>query len=201
MEKCEIRVKVICMALAKKEKQSWLRSSTVRLARVHFLYVFLFAAQTIIYDAWKLIAPNAVLNRWIVTAILFLTSTVVWYLAKNKINSTGAYKALVFALIFVDIGAASFNVYTQRGMASRAVMLYAVPILVSAALYSRAAILATTLLSVAAYTTTAISYFVLNFNEGYKIELYGEVGFYSVLFFVLATLLIILVRPKKNHRA
>jgi hypothetical protein len=182
------------------EKQSWLRTNVVRLTRVHFLFVALFAVQTIIYDAWNLIAPNAVLNRWILAASLLIITTASWYLAKNRIKSTGAYKALVFIIILADIAAASFNIYTQRGMASRAVMLYTIPILVSATLLSRAALFATAALCVAAYTSTAIAYFVLNFNEGYKIELYGEVGFYSAIFFILAGLLWIVIRSSNNKR-
>lgn len=184
------------MTVKKSQKQSWLHSNVVKVARLNFLYVLLLAAQTVIYDAWKLIAPEAVLNRWIATAGLLSVTVIVWYLAKNKITSTNAYKLLIFALIFADIAIASFNVYSQRGMASRAVLLYVVPILISATLLSRSALFATATLCVAAYTSTAISYFVLNFNEGYKIELYGEVGFYSVLFFILAGILWTAVRKK-----
>jgi len=162
--------------------------------------VLLFAVQAVIYDAWKLITPNALLNRWIVCALLFAITTVVWYIARGKIHTTSAAKLLVWALVVSDIAAASFNVYTQRGMSSRAVMLYAVPIIISAVLRTRSALFAAAALSAAAYTSTAIAYFVLNFNEGYKIELYGEVGFYSALFFVLASALWIVVRVKKTYR-
>lgn len=183
----------------KSSQQSWLHSGVVRLSRVHFLYVALFAIQTLMYDAWKLIEPRAVMNRWLVAGGLLVVTTSVWYLAKNYVTSTAWYKTLVYALIMADIGAASFNVYTQRGMASRAVMLYSVPILVSAVLLSRTALFATAALSVTAYTSVAISYFVLNFNEGYKIELYGEVGFYSVLFLILAAILWIFIRATKKN--
>lgn len=183
--------------MSKNEKQSRLQYSLVRVARLHFLLVALFVVQIIIYDAWKLIAPTAVLNRWLVSVGLLVVTTVVWYLAKHHSGNTAILKKLVFVLIMADIAAISFNVYTQRGMASRAVALYAIPIIVSAILFSRAALLATASLCVAAYTTTALSYFVWNFNEGYKIELYGEVGFYSVLFFVLATMLWAAISSKK----
>ncbi len=178
-------------------KLSWLHSNTVRLSRVHFIYVIVFAIQTIIYDAWKLVSATAVMNRWIMTGILAIITAIVWYLAHNTISSTVGYKILIFLLIITDIAAASFNVYTQRGMASRAVMLYAIPIVISAVLLSRVALFATAVMSAAAYIATAYAYFVLNFNEGYKIELYGEVGFYSAMFFVLAGLLWIIVRSKR----
>lgn len=174
-----------------------LRLSVVRLARIHFWFVGLFAAQITVYDAWDLVTPDVVLKRWIMAALLLVTTVVVWYLARGQTGGLALYKRLVFGLVVVDIAAASFNVYTQRGMAARAVMLYSVPILVSAVLRSRSALFATAVLCIAAYVLTAVSYFVLNFNEGYKIELYGEVGFYSVLFLILASLIWSLTRPKK----
>ncbi len=185
------------MTVRKSKTRSWLHSNVLRLSRVHFAYVAFFAIQTIIYDAWNLVTPTAVMNRWIMTAILLGITTMVWYLAHNTVTSTAGYKSLVWLLIVTDIAAASFNIYSQRGMASRAVALYAVPIVVSAVLLSRAALFATAALSAATYIATAVSYFVLNFNEGYKIELYGEVGFYSACFFVLAAMLWVVVRSKK----
>lgn len=177
---------------------SWLRSNVLRLSKIHYLYVLAFFGQTIVYDAWKLVAPNAVLYRWIMTASLLLVTTFVWYLAKNNVRSTAVYKTLVWLLILTDITAASLSVYQQRGMASRAVALYAIPIVVSAVLLSRAAIFATAILSAAAYSSTAVAYFVLNFNEGYKVELYGEVGFYCAIFLILAAVVWAAVRSKKH---
>jgi hypothetical protein len=180
-----------------KTKMNWLHRATLRAARLHFVFVGLFIAQTVIYDAWKLIAPNAVMNRWIASTLLLVLTTIVWYIAKNKISSIVTCKVLVWSLILADIATASFNVYTQRGMASRAVVLYVVAIVIAAVLRSRSALFATAALCVAAYTSTAIAYFVLHFNEGYKIELYGEVGFYSALFFVFAALLWAIVRTTR----
>ncbi len=177
--------------------KSGLRSNVIRVSRWHFLYAALFALQIVVYDAWKLIEPAVVLRRWIMTAILLIVSAIVWYLARGKAGDTALYKRLVFALILVDIFVASFSVYLQRGMAARAVMLYTVPLIVASVLKSRSAIFTAALLSVAAYSSTAIAYFVLNFNEGYKIELYGEVGFYSALIILLAALLWSVTRPRK----
>lgn len=184
-----------------KTKVSWLHPSVLRISRVHFAYAFIFAVQTVIYDAWNLVTPTAVMNRWIMTALVIAVTTMVGYLAHNTVTNTLGLKTLVWLLILMDVAVASFSVYTQRGMASRAVMLYSVPIIISAVLLSRAALFATATLCAAAYIATAYSYFVLNFNEGYKIELYGEVGFYSALFFVLAALLWVIIRNRKQKHA
>lgn len=181
-----------------KNKTVGLRSSVLRTTGVHFVYAAALVAQIIIYDAWKLITPTMVMQRWLVAAVLLVVTTLAWYIAKSKPLANQTYRWLVAALVATDIFVASFLVYSQRGMASRAVLLYVIPLVTSAVLLSRSAILATAALSAAAYTSMAISYFVLNFNEGYKIELYGEVGFYTIVLFIVALLLCAVVwgKPK-----
>ena len=175
---------------------NWLQVNAVRLARVHFYYVLIFALSIVVYDAWKLIAPQAVLQRWTVTAILLAATAIIWYAARNNTHSQIYYKTLIYALILLDIYVAAFWVYAERGMASRGVALFAVPIIVSAALASRSALFATAALATAAYAFAAVRYFVVNFNEGYKIELYSVIAFYSACFFVLAALLWVVVRSR-----
>ena len=188
------------MATKSTEETNWLQNAVGRLAKLHFVFVAMLAAQIILYDASKLITPEIVLKRWLYTTGLLIVTIAVWYLARSKFtNSTTAYKLLAFALIIADIVIAAFNVYTQRGMASRAVLLFAIPIIVSAVLMSRAALFATAALCIAVYTATAQAYFVLNFNEGYKVELYGEVGFYSASFLLLAGLLSTVTRAKPKN--
>lgn len=188
------------MATKQKSDNHWLRTSVLRITHWHFLYVALLIGQAILYDASKLITPDVVLKRWLVATMLLAVTAVVWFLTKGKLStSTVFYKCLVFALIVADIIVASFNIYTQRGMSSRAVLLYVIPIIISAILMSRVALFATAILCIAAYTATAQAYFVLNFNEGYKVELYGETGFYSASFLILAGLLWTVIRLKRKH--
>lgn len=172
-----------------KNNNSWLHAGVLRVSRAHFLYVLILVVQIWTYDAWHLIPPEAVMQRWMITALLLSVTAVVWYLAHSPKRSNTAYRWMVYALILTDIAVASLSVYTQRGMASRAVMLYAIPLVVSALLLSRAAVFATAAICAASYTTAAVMYFVLHFNEGYKIELYGETSFYSAILFLLAILL------------
>ncbi len=177
-----------------KQKSLHARASVVRLCRLHMLLAGLIATQTLIFSAWQLITPQAVLSRWVALTLFFGVVVIVWYQAKQTASLVSPRK-LVFMLVAVDIALASFNVYTQRGMAARAVALYAVPLTVVAILRSRSALLATAAFCAAAYVLTALAYFVLNFNEGYKVELYGEVGFYAVMMLLLANMLWVVVRP------
>ncbi len=172
----------------------WLHISLQRVAVLHFLLVIGYGAQLIIYDVSKVITPEVVLRRCLSGGALLAFSAVVWYLAHNQNNNVAAYKRLTFLLVAADIAFASFNIYTQRGMASRAVALYALAVATTAILLSRAALFTTAILCAAAYIATTVAYFTFNFNEGYKAELYGEVMFYSFLFFILAGLLATVVR-------
>ena len=156
------------------------------------------AAQLVLYDTGKLIPPEVVLRRWIALAAQAVAITIVWYISRNRSGQLTTLKKLVATLVISDVAYASFSIYTQRGMASRAVVLYVIPIVTAALLARRSAVLATAALSVAAYVTTAIAYFVLNFNEGYKLELYGEVGFYAAIFVLISTLLWTVSRHEKS---
>ena len=172
----------------------WIRISLIRASRAHFALVAAYIIVIIAYDASRVITPEAVMQRWIAAASLLVITAGVWHLAHNQKNDVPSLKRLLLLLISADLAMAAFNVYTQRGMASRAVLLFLIPIILSAILLNRSAIFATATISAAVYAVTAVMYFTLNFNEGYKAELYGEIGFYSAVFFVTAMLLSTLVR-------
>lgn len=171
--------------------------NVIRICKIHFVLVALIIAQTILYDASMLIASDVVLKRWLISATLLAATTAVWYFAKSRVISVKQDQLLIFTLIITDILVASYGVYAGRGMASRAVLLFVIPILVAATLLKRSAVYATTALCVAAYTLACVSYFVLNFNEGYRVELYGEIGFYSVALFLCSALVATLL-PKNR---
>ena len=175
---------------------SYLPQNLLKLTRLHFLYVLALAAQVIVYDSWQLITPTTVVQRWTATALLLVVTAITWYLAHTN-RAAEFYRRLVFLLIAADVAVGAFAIYNQRGMASRAVLLFVIPILASAVLRSRSATYATALVCIAAYSTAAISYFVFNFNEGYQVELYGEVGFYSAMFLVVAGLVNALLTSEK----
>ncbi len=178
-----------------KKQHSSARSSFVRIAKLHVIIAMFFGLQIILYDAGKLITPEVVLKRWIITGLLVIAGAICWYLARIN-DSARVIRNLAWFLIAVDLIVASFTVYTQRGMASRAVFLFILPILVAGTLHRWGTIYLTAVLAVVTYVITAIAYFVINFNEGYKLELYGEVFFYSALLLASASMIWALVRSK-----
>lgn len=182
----------------KQKHPHWLKNGLVRVAKIQLVLVLAYVAQIIAFDSAKLITPEVVLQRWYAVAGLSAATVGVWYIARSKATTLNHYKLLTWSLIFADIAFAAFNVYTQRGMASRSVALFFIPIIISAVLLSRSALFATASLCAIVYTTTAVAYFVNYFNEGYKIELYGEILFYSGLFFMTALLLWATLKTKRN---
>lgn len=173
----------------------WLRTGLIRICRIHFVFVAVYIAYTIASDVTKLITPQLVLQRWTMSAILLTVTGTIWYLARNSnIKGNNYYKSLLYALIITDLAMATFNIYTQRGMSSRAVALFAIPIIVSAILLSRTAIFLVATLAATMYSLASVKYFVDYFNEGYKAELYIEVGLYCCIFYILATLLTVIIR-------
>ncbi len=186
------------MTTKPKNTVEMLKIQIVRIARVHFYLAAALAVQIMIYDAWQLIAPQAVLQRWLIVGMLFIVATSVWMFARTPTNKIVFFDRLLGLLIAVDVVAASLLIYQTRGMASRAVMLYGIPIIVASVLKRRTVIFGTALFCIAAYVATAVAYFVWNFNEGYKIELYGEIGLYSALMLIFAGLLWAVHNPAKK---
>lgn len=170
----------------------------LRITRVHFLYIAAYALSIIIFDSWNLLSHEAVLQRWTLGAVLLVINTIIWYLCKARLQSEMVYRVLLVILLIVDILFAAINVYWQRGMASKAVFLFAVPIITASLAKSRSLLLATTALSAAAYSVSAVQYFYNYYGQGLRVELYGEVAFYSLMFFVLAGLLMVAFRPAKD---
>ncbi len=130
-------------------------------------------------------------------AILTIVSIVAWFFSRSNLARPGTERAWVWILIITDIAFAATNIYLQRGMASRAIILFGLPIITASLLRSKSALITASVLSAVVYMTTALAYFVLNFNEGYNIELYGETIFYAVFLLLQGRLLWALMRSKE----
>lgn len=167
-----------------------LHKRLLHVVRWHFALVGAYALAIIAFDSWNLFTHQIIAMRWTYGGILAITCCLIWFLLKKYAHSKQSMLNLAYALIIADLAFAAFNVYIDRGMASKAVMLFVVPVLVAAQLKSRATLLAATGLSVAAYTTAAVRYFHIHYGEGLRVQLYGEIVFYSLLLFVIAALVL-----------
>jgi hypothetical protein len=113
-----------------------------------------------------------------------------------KFSGAIVYMALIMLIVIADIIFTASIIYWERGLASKSVVLFAIPIITSATLRSRSALLATASLCAAAYSTSAVRYFNLHYGESFRVELYGYVGLFCASFFILATLLMVIILPK-----
>jgi hypothetical protein len=176
--------------------KDWLQVSSVRITRVRFVLLAVFVLVTLVSDAWNLIAPGVVLHRWTALAIFTIINTIIWYSSRNNVKSEFYYKALIYIQVIVDILAISLLIYSQRGIASQAVILYVLPLITVATILTRSAVFAAAALASSAYVLTVIRYQFLHPGESYKVELYAEAFFFSAVLFITAALLTILIRPK-----
>ncbi len=176
--------------------KTWLQQSSVRVGRIFFALSLIYAVTIVLYDAFQLITPDMLLIRWIAVAGFVIVTALLWFAARAKPQSELFYSRLIYGYVLLSIVFASVNVYIQRGMASRAVILYVVPILVASFLLRRVAVFAATIIAGTAYVLSSVWYAINNPSEGYKIELYGEVGFYTALLFVVAYLAWDVIRSK-----
>lgn len=182
-----------------KTASNWLQTAAVRVTRVHFVYIAAYIASILVFDTWNLYTHEATAQLWTAGGIMLALNTVLWYVARMNFSNKNIYPLIVLMLIVADIIFASYNVLWQGGLASKSVMLFAVPIVVAAVLRSRSTLLATTTLCAAAYSTVSVRYFFQNYGESYRVELYGTVGFYCALFFVLAGLLAVIIVPRNER--
>jgi hypothetical protein len=169
------------------------QASATRLARASLALCAAYAVFILGADAWNLVTRELTSQRWLMFGALLIISAVAWALARNAGRSSTYYRALICLMIFGQLALATFTIYTERGMSSRGVALFALPIASSVLLASRRAIYAVAALSTACYVMSATRYFYVYFNEGYKIELYSTLFLYSASFFVLAAILAVVV--------
>lgn len=175
--------------MAKTAELTKLSNRVLRVTRTHFYYILAYAVSLIIFDSWNLIPNEGMKQRWTLAGMLLVVNVVLWYLSRNKANAAYFYRTLIIILILADIIFAAYNVFLERGMASRSVVLFSVPLVVAASTASRRTIYSTAFLSAGAYVMAVTRYFTEHYGEGYKVELYGVAILYSALFFVLAGLL------------
>lgn len=166
-----------------------LQQHAVRLAQIEFGLIIAYIVFIIGSDAWNLVARQVTSERWLMAGTLLIITGLVWFFGRSLNRSPNYYRFLMVIIIAVNIALSTFAVYSERGMASRGVALYYLPVVASVLLLSRRAIWATATVCTGAYIMATTRYFYVYFNEGYKIELYSTVWLYSAGFFVVAAIL------------
>lgn len=157
-----------------------------------------YALQIIVFDSWNLIPHEAVSQRWTAIGALAVLNTVLWFFAKINYDRPIYYIGLIMSIVIADIVLAGFTVFWERGMASASVILFVLAILSASVIRSRTLILATAALSAVGYSTAIVRYFNLNYGEGFRVQLWGQVSFYSALFFIFALVIMAAMSLSKD---
>lgn len=171
-----------------------------RITRTLFFVVFTLLAFIVISDAWNLILREKIV--WLVggSVLLFVVTVIIWMLAgtakKSRVSTLSYRMALVASLVLL----AGLFTYNERGMASTSTPLYVIPILVAATLRNRHILIGTALLSIATYFYSTVAYFNLNFNEGYRVELYSKLVLFIGLILCITWLTMILAGLRKDSK-
>lgn len=184
------------MAKTKKTNADQLQLSSLRTARLGFVFIAIYVLSIGIYDAWNLVTPDKLRERWLIALVLLAINTTLWFFSKKRKLAPLYYQGIIFLQICMYLAVATYSIYAERGMASNAIILYAIPLSIAAVAYSGKILLLTAFASSAAYTGAAITYFRQFPSEGYKVELYGGIVFYTAIFFLLSGLLWVLVRSR-----
>ncbi len=180
-----------------KDKQ--LHKTVYDTVRIHAGYAVVYAVSIVIFDAWNLITPGSVQQRWVAAGILLVVSSFAWYYLSSRKQADLMMRLSIYALVVADLIVASVTVYGERGMASPAVMLFAIPIIATAALLHRGAVFVTASICTAVYSTTIVRYFVTHGSEGFKVQLYGTLFLYVSVFFIVALMLSTILGTKSKN--
>lgn len=167
---------------------SSLQQKMVGIAKLRFVVIVLLAAITIAGDAWNLLPPGAIMQRWTLLGILLGCNGVAYY-ACRTLQNTAWLRLTLYLQLALDIALATFLVYSERGIASKSVLLYTLPIISAGVLIRRSALYATAVVAIASYVVATLRYQFLHPGEAYKVELYSTMALYSGLLLLLAALL------------
>lgn len=155
----------------------------INLCKAHLAYAGVFLGSIVIFGAWGLIPHEVILRRGLIVGVLLAVTVAIWMSASSKKFS--ANKAAVL-LTITDLAIATYSVFIQRGIASKSVFLFIIPILVATELFKRTGTIVVTAISAILYYVTCVLYFDQNPGQAYTVEVWGEAGFYAALLILVA---------------
>ncbi len=183
--------------MTKKQAESKrLQQATLRVTRLGFVFVGIYAISTLIYKLWKLMTPDILMQRWIICLVVLSITSTLWWFSRSRNLSAVYYKGIIMLQILMYLGVASYSIYAERGMASNSIILFTIPLIIVALEYNTKALLATTALCILVYSSTAIKYFRDFPSEGYKVELYGGIMFYASILILISSMIWVLMRSR-----
>lgn len=185
------------MAKKKANNSKNIQQSSLNAARLGFVFLGIYGLSVIIYQAWRLIPPDMLRSRWILLTVALAVNTTLWFFSRYRKLADLYYQGIIFLQVCMYLAISTYTIYAERGMSSNAIILYSIPLAITAMTYSGKALFACASLCSFAYAAAAITYFNDYPSEGYKVELWGGIVFYSLILFLLSMLLWINIRSKR----
>lgn len=134
-------------------------------------------------------------NLWIdaVLGLVALSTNLIFFIFAVFLKKSSAVKVLITSIFLTDILLITYFIFTKGGIDSRSVILYVIPLIMSAAVYGRKGVYALALLSMVMYDTLLLAnYFGLFYSAGniWQQTSYGYVVntiiFFNVLFALIS---------------
>lgn len=180
-----------------KKASAYSKQKTLTVLKISMVYIVAYMLSIIVMDAWNVTTEDATNWRWVASSLLLVVNLGVWW--SVKINGTIKHQTmLVLSLILAQLLFAGINIYWQRGMASVSAVMFAVPILISGVLADRKLLYLTAGASALMYSSMVYKYFYDFYGEGYLAQMWVTLGFFSVLFMIVAWLLDTVLDLKKK---
>lgn len=175
---------------AREQHRLQIRERNTWLTRVRWFYLLLLTGVVTLTST--LANDNVISNRDFalkVCAIGIFINGILWSLTKFQNQYIGYYKTIAALQITLDITLASAVIYFQEGLASRATVLFAIPIIGAGLLFGKVFAYISVLVSAAAYAGTLYLYQQWNpyAYEAHFITL--PAVFYFAVFLIIAVMI------------
>ncbi len=172
---------------AREQYRMEVRQRNTWLTRLRWYYLFILAAVTTITSLLTNDNTQHVRTIAITTACIGLTlNLVLWALTKFKNQTLLYYHTVAVLQLILDVALASIVIYYQHGLASRATVLYAIPIAAAGLLFTQSLSYITAVLSATGYTIALILY-RYNTPDAYELrQITLPAIFYGVVFIIIA---------------
>ncbi len=173
---------------AREQLETEMRVRNKWMIRVRWYYMLLLPGVAII-PTLLIATDKSPIKKYIIVALAGLAvNGLLWTATLPKRWGLEYYRAIAFFQVLLDMGLASYVIYSQKGFYSRATLLYAVPILAGGLLFQRGFSYLVAALSSLAYTATLLLYASHHPHEYLLRDALVPMLFYSCVFFVLAAI-------------
>jgi signal transduction histidine kinase len=135
------------------------------------------------------------LQQSLYLGLIALGANAAFYVASRLLRQKSAVKVLITTIFILDIALITYFIYTKGGIESRSVLLYVIPIIMSAAVFGRIGVYVFALLSMIAYDSLILANYFglfssldptdisLQTNTGYVIN---SIVFFNPLFILIS---------------